>query len=402
MVSPGRTTVSNALPGAVYIDSEEAVSAIRQWFLRGEDPFSRLKFLPASIEVANGEISSVFVDRKYNQLRPKLGVLSFVLFDTFQKTHRLHSKINGLWQHALTNASSISYLSEGRNIGKSAIIEKIAVFTSLNEAYVNYAIVCFESFRRNNPHLSLDFFVIANNLSEKAKVTLSRNSISLLEVDLNHQFKTEKNWPYPSECFWLFNGPVLLHDLGYTYSLYVDADVQCNSRLDLNWIKSLPLIAGANRGKTLKQFIEKIDNFSQIRQIFNIDLDHAARTASLNSGVLFFNNRNYVDSKIYEKAVDLFNKSKSTGFPRLGDDSLLCLLMATYSNYQYTSLSREWNDYHFYKDFRANSSRSLIIHHFRQKPWKQIDPKYSSHRLVRKFVSEWQSIYAKMINDGKL
>ncbi len=175
MVSPGRTTVSNALPGAAYIDSEEAVSAIRQWFLRGEDPFSRLKFLPASIEVANGELSSVFVDRKYSQLRPKLGVLSFILFDTFQKTHRFHSKINGLWQHSLTHAVNVSHNNSSHTVLRSTnnyVIQNSPIIDSRISVIIpayrasQYIEECLDSIFNQTSHAEIEVLVCVDNCQE--------------------------------------------------------------------------------------------------------------------------------------------------------------------------------------------------------------------------------------------
>jgi lipopolysaccharide biosynthesis glycosyltransferase len=172
--------------------------------------------------------------------------------------------------------------------------------------------------------------------------------------------------------------------------------------MKLGWLNSLRLIAGANRGKTVKQFIEAVDNFPKVVETFDIDSYKASSAVSINSGVLFFNNPAYCSSGFFDKAVSLFNRSKNEGYPRKGDDSLLCLIMAVYPDYEYTVLSFSWNDYKFYRSNKENHLKSILVHNFRQKPWNPISRRFSNNRFVRKFVSDWLNIKQKLINDGKL
>lgn len=172
--------------------------------------------------------------------------------------------------------------------------------------------------------------------------------------------------------------------------------------MKLGWLNSLKLMAGANRGKTIKQFIEAVDNFPKVVETFDIDANKAGSSISINSGVLFFNNPAYCSSGFFDKAVSLFNRSKNEGYPRKGDDSLLCLIMAVYPDYEYTVLSFSWNDYKFYKSNKENHLKSILVHNFRQKPWNPISSKFQKNRFVRKFVFDWLKIKQKLISDGKL
>jgi lipopolysaccharide biosynthesis glycosyltransferase len=364
--------------------------------------------------------STSYMDRYFNKLKSSLANLTYLHFETKNFNSPLYTKINQIWlqkardvfnklQKPIFSQKKVSEkrrpliaseLSTSSN--DSPFTDRLAIFTTLNENYVDHAIVSFESFRLKNPDLKLDFFVMSNTLSSGALERLSKNSITHLKVDLNTTFSIDLNWPYPSECFWLFYGPILLNRLGYNYSLYVDADVQCNEPMKLGWLNSLKLMAGANRGKTVRQFIEAIDDFQKVAEIFDIDVNKATSTVSINSGVLFFNNPAYCSSGFYDKAVSLFNRSKNEGFPRKGDDSLLCLIMAVYPDYEYTVLSFSWNDYKFYISKKENHLKSILIHNFRQKPWNPINKRYEKNRLVRKFVFDWLNIKRKLISDGKL
>lgn len=401
-----------------YVSKRKVDSA----FLNNMKAMSKSTSFIPSEEV---ETSSVFLDKHFTKFKGKLETVSLLHFDDKVFNNPLYTKINKIWlQRARSITLTLSRpglknmkvplekLSIDKETIKIPTIDKhgelfhfkgtLAIFTTLNENYLEYAIVSFESFRLLNPNLNLDFFVFASNLSDAAKSKLEANNVTYIQLDLSKVFKIELNWPYPSECYWLFKGPDILYELGYSHSLYVDADVQCNAAMDLSWLNTIDLIAGAHRGKTVKQFIETIDNFPKISEIFKLDINKANSTVSINSGVLFFNNAAYVKLNIYEKAVGVFNKSKDNGFPRKGDDSLLCMLMAVYPDFSYKVLSFSWNDYRFYRSNRENHKYSILIHNFRQKPWNPIDKKFIRHKLVNKFVDDWLKIKKKLIADGRL
>jgi lipopolysaccharide biosynthesis glycosyltransferase len=151
----------------------------------------------------------------------------------------------------------------------------------------------------------------------------------------------------------------------------------------------------------LKQFLKAIDNFSEISKIFDLDKKKTG-SISINSGVLFFNNQAYSESNFYEKTVEIFKKSKESGFPRKGDDSLLCLTMAVHSDLEYTVLPVSWNDYRFYTNLRSDHRKSTIIHNASQKPWNPIQKTHLRNPYVQAFVSQWRKIRKKMEDDGRL
>lgn len=192
-----------------------------------------------NIKIVSGEgisSSTGYMDRYFNKLKTTLVTITYLHFETKNFNSPLYTKINQIWLQKARDIFnklqkpiySQKKLSEKRRPFVSAELstiandtpftERLAIFTTLNENYVDHAIVSFESFRLKNPDLNLDFFVISNTLSRGALERLSNNSITHLGVDLNRTFSIGSDWPYPSECFWLFYGPVLLNRLGYTYS----------------------------------------------------------------------------------------------------------------------------------------------------------------------------------------
>lgn len=269
--------------------------------------------------------------------------------------------------------------------------ERIAVFTSINENYIHYASICFDTFRQYNPHLKFDFFVLCKeNISARSKKILHERSIKLLPLDLDAVFAVESGWPYPSECFWLFKGPVIFKNLGYRYSLYVDADTQCIQKLNLSWLKSLDLIAGVPRGQTLYQFFKGIDKAYKLANEFEIDINFMKEMPAINSGVLFFNNTNYCTNEVYEKTVDLFLLSKEKGFPRKGDDSLLALYLSKFKP-NYSCISPYWNNYFLYSFFnKVDIDKSYILHHHKVKPW--VGSLGNLDKKLLKHIENWKKL----------
>jgi len=341
------------------------------------------------------------------------GTFNFKRIHNYWKQYN-HNLVNGLTKSVPTKINTknikIARKKYKHKINKSHSLkntfsDKLAIYTTSDENYIEHAIVAFQTFREINPHLNLDFFIISKELSHHKLELLDRNSISHIELDLSGVFKIEENWPYPSECFWLFKGPDLLNNLGYKYSMYIDSDVQCNQPMDLSWLYSLDLIAGAERGASLIKFLSHVENIHKITKGFNIDRSNIQDIPSVNTGVLFFNNAEYSRLNFYQKAIDAFTLSKELGIPRKGDDSLMCLLMSIYYEYSYKTLPSSWNDYKFYHKNpgkSVNHFNSIIIHHSRHKPWNKRDTRFYKNQFNTLLVSRWCEMSKKLKLDGKL
>lgn len=252
--------------------------------------------------------------------------------------------------------------------------DKIAVFTTVNFNYVKYAVRCFELLDKHNQGV-FDFHLICSG-DPTQFIPKTNLTINLIDEDLSKEYKIEKDWPYPSECFWVFKGPDLMHDLGYKYSMYIDSDVVSLAKLDLKWLDDSFMLAGSVRMKvqswkpnTVYEFISRVEkNLNILKSNFNII---GRNTTSINSGVLFFNNKKWVSENMFNHSIKIFNKSKNLGIPRMGDDSLLALLQLTTPTELYKILPVNYNFY-YERPFgrpKANFNEIKLMHMTAFKPW---------------------------------
>lgn len=244
-------------------------------------------------------------------------------------------------------------------------MNKVALFTTNTENNVLNIIISYQTYKNKNKFFN--FYVLGNSFSEENIKFLKKYNIDYIDVDLYDTYKIESNWPYPSECFWLFYGPLIFNDLGYKHSMYVDFDVLCNKEIPYDVFNDISVISGAVRSKntTCYDFLRKIStkkDFQKINDTFELKNKNIL---SINSGVLLFNNENYVLNKIFEKSVEIFKISKINNIERKGDDSLLSLMMLTLDEKYFNCLNGHWNNY----DFILDIENSYLIHSSRNKPW---------------------------------
>jgi len=256
-------------------------------------------------------------------------------------------------------------------------MNKIALFTTVNQNYVDYAIRCLEIFNEKNPD-KFDLFIICNDpISVKQVQMLSDHNIQMLSDRKSKEaFKTD--WTtWPSECYWYFNTPNILSD-GYEYSMYVDCDNVCLSELDFSWLDDSFVMAGSPRMRN--NLSEEIDAWYYLRAVAtpekrkylesSFDLINKDNIIDINSGVLIFNNKRWKKEGLYEKAVNLFNETKEAGYPMTDDDSLLGLLMLCTPKSFYKHIDTSWNWYYeMPKDFSTGGEDAKILHMAWLKPW---------------------------------
>ena len=283
---------------------------------------------------------------------------------------------------------------------------KTALFTTTDKNYFEKAIQTFRTYQTYNPD-AFDFFIICSSVSENQIELAKSLSINVIQIDLSETFKIESNWPYPSECFWVFKGPDILLKRGYSHSMYVDADTVCVSSLDLSWLDDSFVVAGAKRmdishWKEIKSvnFLIKVEkNFKLLKEA--IPEMTNGEVVDINSGVIFFNNVKWDYYKMYRRSVNLFKRAKLAGVPRKGDDSLLSLLQTTTPTHFYKILDPVWNYYYE----RANSNPKIdfslikILHLSSVKPWISIgDIKKIRNHNIKKGIMIWkkQDIEFKM------
>jgi len=254
------------------------------------------------------------------------------------------------------------------NIRNTKVSNRIAMFTTLNDAYIKYAIVCFESFRANAKEQKLDFFVFCKDASDKSRDELRKRDIRLIEIDLSDKYKIPAGYPYPSECFWIFDCPAILHKLGYSHSIGIDSDTYCNMPMNMSWISKVKGIAGVDRGADVKKFLVNIKQLPQLIKLFKIT-SKGLNTKSVNTGVLVFNNKYCDETRFADKVHKIFSHSMANGVPRKGDDSLFSLFLAIFDQTPLMYLDKRYNDYHFYRSKTIPSIEPIIIHYGKGKPW---------------------------------
>jgi hypothetical protein len=260
-------------------------------------------------------------------------------------------------------------------------MKKIALYTTCNEKYIIHTITCFKSFNDKNLNI-FDFYIIGNSFNEKYINILKENNINYIDLNLTEVFKVEKHWPYPSECFWIFKGPDLFYEMGYVFSLSVDSDTYCNRPLDLNWLNNLNLIAGSTKKNkiTAKRVILSLTDINKIHIYFK-NYNFYDKNIALSAGVLFFNNKKYVENNIFDEIVTLFNVSKENNIERKGDDSLLSLFVYLHDNKNFYYLDKSWNNYFPVSDFK----NSYILHGSPIKPWVYNEQPFNEY-LNKKWI----------------
>jgi hypothetical protein len=286
---------------------------------------------------------------------------------------------------------------------------KIALFTSVNGNYIQNAVTCFKSYDVQNPG-KFDFYIITSDkLTHKQQDLCDKNRVKILYQNLNSDFKINSDWPYPSECFWIFKGPELFYDMGYKFSMSVDADTYCASPLDFKEFDQITLIGGAIRlnmpevknnvvpAKKVKayDFISKVeknkDLFKKSFGSFNKNV------LSMNSGVLVYNNQNCMSFEFYQHMVDLFKKSKDLGLERKGDDSLLNLFISLNNNDLFNYFGPEWNYYYLFPNQNSNNilKKIKIVHMSKLKPWRYDMIDNTVNQNIKSVIKLWKELENK-------
>jgi lipopolysaccharide biosynthesis glycosyltransferase len=249
--------------------------------------------------------------------------------------------------------------------------KKLAICTTINKNYADYAVVCLQSFKRNSG-LTSDLFVFVNQncLSQTQIDNFKYNNINIIDVDFSNRYNLPTDWPYPSECFWIFKCPEILYSLGYDYTLCVDTDTYCNALLNLEFIDDIQFVAGIDAGRTNKQFLKAIKQLDELTDLFLLQQDRL-NLKSTNTGVLLFNNKYCYTINFEEKIYQIFKKSMDNNIPRKGDDSLFCLYCSIFDA-TILYIDKKFNDYRYDETQHISSfNEPYIIHYISdKKPWK--------------------------------
>ena len=273
--------------------------------------------------------------------------------------------------------------------------KKIAICTTITNNYADYAVVCLQSFKHNSG-LDVDLYVFVNKktLSQNQINNFEKHKINIIDIDLSKRYEIPQDWPYPSECFWIFKCPEILYSLGYEYTLCTDTDTYCNRPFDINFLEDIQFVAGINRNKTNKQFLNAINQLSELTKLFYLSKERLKLYAS-NTGVLIFNNKYCNDTNFEEKIYQVFKKSMDNNIPRKGDDSLFCLYCSIFDA-PITFISDKFNDYKFYQRSNINEESYIIHYGSSIKPWST---NLSETNPVTKYYNnKWISFNNKINN----
>ena len=277
---------------------------------------------------------------------------------------------------------------------------RLAVFGTATEDYVPYMVTSLRSVRRANEGRPFDYFILGRGFNPSTRELLARHDISYVELDLNDVFKRLATEHYPSECFWIFKGPEIFHERGYTHTLALDGDIYCNRWLDLDWLPQLEHIAGGCRGTSVGRFLRR--QLPALRRIFGLTRAGEARSAP-SSGVLFWNNAAMASVRFFERVVDVYSRSEAAGIPRRGDHSTLALVLAVDPCISMRILDDTWNAYRGmrrsfaigrpqYNMHRAEwVDSAYIVHHAYIKPWDLTSA--CPNRTTEHFVTLWRELH---------
>jgi hypothetical protein len=277
--------------------------------------------------------------------------------------------------------------------------KKLAICTTINSTYADYAIVCLQSFRYNSG-LDCELFVFVNRktLNQQQTDNFKKHSINIVDIDLSKRYNIPKDWPYPSECFWIFKCPEILYSLGYDYTLCVDTDTYCNTILNLDFLSSVKFVAGINRGSTNQEFLQAIEQLQQLKHTFCLQQDKLNLIAT-NTGVLIFNNKYCYDTNFEQNIYNLFKISMDNNIPRKGDDSLFCLYCCIFDA-PIVYISNKFNDYKFYHSSKITEEPYIIHYEWLIKPWSNQLPRIN--QKTQNYIQKWIAFKDKINANSEL
>jgi lipopolysaccharide biosynthesis glycosyltransferase len=259
---------------------------------------------------------------------------------------------------------------------------KIAIFSCGNESYIEQMCVSLTVACRKNSE-----FVpyIISDVSDKDKIkTIQKLGITLLQADLSEKFKIH-NDTWPTHMFWYFIGPEALYQQGFEYSCYIDADVYCTSKLELDWLDGIEIAARSDREN------------------------------EYNSGVVFFNNKKMEENKLFDTALKVYNKFSTDKFVQWhggkvhdqqvltalgkgnpfnefwgGDNTFNILDLDVTWNYPFQHM-KDRNEEHINKDYSELKDEIKFVHFLLSRPWLPFEKWGGTHGLfkTKDFPNGW-------------
>lgn len=268
----------------------------------------------------------------------------------------------------------------------------ICVFGVCNQNYISKVLVALLTAKTHNPNY--DYYILTSKYNKEERRLCNDLGVKLILTELSSDFR--KQWEYPRECFYHFKGPEIFHKLGYKYSIYIDGDIYCNSKinLDYNLIKDI----GGGELKRIKKFYYSIyGNIGKKKKLF----DKYEDRDRVNTGVLIYNNESLTKKKFYKKIRLLYNKLLNYGIPCKGDDSLLAVFLLQNPKIDVVGLGRNYNYIttrwglpklrkNYYTSQESVINNVIFYHCVIWKPWnikkKNKFPNYTTKYFCNKWI----------------
>jgi hypothetical protein len=290
----------------------------------------------------------------------------------------------------MNNINTINNINTGnnRNTGNS-INYKHAIYTTCDNNYVKYAIVALKQFQYHNKNY--DAYILSSYISSENISLCHRYNITVKIVDLSNYFtnlEDRSNKKYPIECYYIFYGPVILHD--YRHVVYIDGDVYTNKRLDINF-KYVKNIVAFKSDLIIKNFNPIKKSIHLISNIINKNILNRHR---FNSGVIIFNCNDVNNNNFFNDVVKLYKLMIDKGNQLCGDDSLFTLY---YLN-KPEMIKVKSTYYNYYNALGETSPNNIYLFHFigLNKPWIKEDDviDFNNNTMQNYFRFKWiESLY---------
>ena len=262
-----------------------------------------------------------------------------------------------------------------------------AFYSTCNDAYIKRSATALLSIKQ---HVSgAQLFIISRRVSQENQQLLKKVGIKLIDIDLRGKFT--RHWQYPVECYYIFAGPEMFYEKGFSYALYVDGDVLCcaNPFKDVGVVRS---IAGTSPGDCRGVFC---DDTEKIQEHFRLSDRQIARQR-IASGIVWFNNKKMAKLRLLEQSINLFDECLAARIPRKGDDSLFALWQILFlRNGSVKNFGKSFNFMPtLFGKYVPNDTK--FIHFLEYKPWDNYDDEKAT---IKKFLAEWAGIYRENFGD---
>lgn len=245
------------------------------------------------------------------------------------------------------------------------LIDRFAIFVTADKNYAFQAFVTLQSVKRYFPEARL--FVIGDyDESAEEAIFFARHGIRYIRDPWLEGLRPYTPYKH-MVTYSMLSGPQLLHDLGFSYCLGLDADVICVKPFGIEGIfHETKNFAGiANQKKISSNWSSRED----VSKALTPSPDKSDLLTNPNAGILFFSCTWADNFKLREKAELIL---KDHGFDILsGDQGLLAAVIFKYS-LRYNTLGAEFNLRLDNRDDRVHLREldfPFLVHFTGPKPW---------------------------------